>query len=74
MNVHIHIYIYVYICTYRTALAEAELEYPENHVSKSIYVGFRITSPSAGLVDVMKEAGGADLRYPPCITINVYYY
>jgi isoleucyl-tRNA synthetase len=24
----------------RTALAEAELEYPDNHVSKSIYVGF----------------------------------
>jgi len=24
----------------RTALAEAELEYPENHISKSIYVGF----------------------------------
>ncbi len=28
----------------RTALAEAELEYPENHVSKSIYVGFPVTS------------------------------
>lgn len=28
----------------RTALAEAELEYPENHISKSIYVGFPVTS------------------------------
>jgi len=27
----------------RTALAEAELEYPEGHVSPSIYVGFRCT-------------------------------
>lgn len=26
----------------RTALAEAELEYPEEHVSKSIYVGFQV--------------------------------
>lgn len=26
----------------RTALAEAELEYPDNHISKSIYVGFQV--------------------------------
>ncbi|KAL5215983.1 hypothetical protein ABZP36_007384 [Zizania latifolia] len=30
----------------RTALAEAELEYSENHVSKSIYAAFKITNPS----------------------------
>eukprot|EP00534_Pseudo-nitzschia_fraudulenta_P006729 CAMPEP_0201192396 /NCGR_PEP_ID=MMETSP0851-20130426/144547_1 /ASSEMBLY_ACC=CAM_ASM_000631 /TAXON_ID=183588 /ORGANISM="Pseudo-nitzschia fraudulenta, Strain WWA7" /LENGTH=1046 /DNA_ID=CAMNT_0047478689 /DNA_START=160 /DNA_END=3300 /DNA_ORIENTATION=+ len=35
----------------RTALAEAELEYPENHVSKSIYVGFEIVEAS----DALKE-------------------
>ncbi|PZO44191.1 MAG: isoleucine--tRNA ligase [Pseudanabaena frigida] len=29
-----------------TALAEAELEYPENHISRSIYVAFPITKPS----------------------------
>jgi isoleucyl-tRNA synthetase len=29
-----------------TALAEAELEYPENHVSRSIYVAFSVTQPS----------------------------
>jgi len=28
----------------RTALAEAELEYPDEHFSKSVYVSFRITS------------------------------
>jgi len=33
----------------RTALAEAELEYPEKHVSTSIYVGFEVTSPSEAL-------------------------
>jgi len=33
----------------RTALAEAELEYPDNHVSRSIYVGFRVTQLSAAL-------------------------
>jgi isoleucyl-tRNA synthetase len=30
----------------QTALAEAELEYPEGHVSKSIYVAFEIDQPS----------------------------
>lgn len=33
----------------RTALAEAELEYPENHISKSIYVGFKAVSFSDSL-------------------------
>jgi hypothetical protein len=33
----------------RTALAEAELEYPEDHVSKSIYVGFKVVTPSPAL-------------------------
>lgn len=35
----------------RTALAEAELEYPEGHVSKSIYVAFEIQEAS----DAIKE-------------------
>lgn len=30
----------------RTALAEAELEYPEGHISKSIYVAFEVDEPS----------------------------
>ncbi|KAJ1438376.1 tRNA synthetases class I-domain-containing protein [Ochromonadaceae sp. CCMP2298] len=33
----------------RTALAEAELEYPENHISKSIYVAFTATKLSEKL-------------------------
>ena len=33
----------------RTALAEAELEYPEGHVSKSIYVAFPVDVPSEAL-------------------------
>jgi len=33
----------------RTALAEAELEYPEGHVSKSIYVAFDVETPSDAL-------------------------
>ena len=40
----------------RTALAEAELEYPEDHVSKSIYVGFQVTAPSAALQAIMQNA------------------
>jgi isoleucyl-tRNA synthetase len=35
----------------QTALAEAELEYPEGHVSKSIYVAFEVTEPA----DAIKE-------------------
>jgi isoleucyl-tRNA synthetase len=30
----------------QTALAEAELEYPEGHISKSVYVAFEIDQPS----------------------------
>lgn len=37
----------------RTALAEAELEYPENHVSRSIYVGFQVVSLSPALANIM---------------------
>jgi len=33
----------------RTALAEAELEYPPGHISKSIYVALDVVSPSEGL-------------------------
>lgn len=40
----------------RTALAEAELEYPEGHVSKSIYVALDVISPS----DVLKQYMAAD--------------
>ena len=39
----------------RTALAEAELEYPENHVSRSIYVGFQVVSLSPALADIMAQ-------------------
>lgn len=37
----------------RTALAEAELEYPENHVSRSVYVGFDVVQPSSPLRQVL---------------------
>ena len=33
----------------QTALAEAELEYPPNHISKSIYVAFTVEQPSAAV-------------------------
>eukprot|EP00550_Attheya_septentrionalis_P007820 CAMPEP_0198285680 /NCGR_PEP_ID=MMETSP1449-20131203/4920_1 /TAXON_ID=420275 /ORGANISM="Attheya septentrionalis, Strain CCMP2084" /LENGTH=1042 /DNA_ID=CAMNT_0043983181 /DNA_START=131 /DNA_END=3259 /DNA_ORIENTATION=+ len=33
----------------KTALAEAELEYPEGHISKSIYVAFPVEVPSEAL-------------------------
>jgi isoleucyl-tRNA synthetase len=40
----------------KTALAEAELEYPENHVSRSVYVGL----PVAAVSDALAARGGAD--------------
>jgi len=43
----------------RTALAEAELEYPENHISKSIYVGLKVTQASPSL---QQYADDDDLR------------
>jgi len=50
----------------RTALAEAELEYPEDHVSKSIYVGFPVTSlegcPGAAALSTAHPAGAQALR------------
>jgi isoleucyl-tRNA synthetase len=33
----------------QTALAEAELEYPEGHISKSIYVAFEVDEPSEAI-------------------------
>jgi isoleucyl-tRNA synthetase len=33
----------------RTALAEAELEYPEGHISKSIYVAFEVIEPAEAI-------------------------
>lgn len=44
----------------RTALAEAELEYPDNHVSRSIYVGFKVTKPSEKLRAAL--GGNQDVR------------
>jgi isoleucyl-tRNA synthetase len=40
----------------RTALAEAELEYPEGHISKSIYVGFEVTEASDALKKYHSES------------------
>ena len=40
----------------RTALAEAELEYPEDHVSKSIYAAFEVSAPSAALAPLVEGA------------------
>ena len=36
----------------KTALAEAELEYPEGHTSRSIYVAFPMTSLAAGVKEL----------------------
>lgn len=39
----------------KTALAEAELEYPEGHVSKSIYVALDVVSPSDELKEIAED-------------------
>mmetsp|Transcript_32155 Transcript_32155/g.76865 ORF Transcript_32155/g.76865 Transcript_32155/m.76865 type:complete len:1070 (+) Transcript_32155:192-3401(+) len=43
----------------RTALAEAELEYPEGHVSKSIYVALDVVSPSE---ELQQHVGSGNLK------------
>ena len=45
----------------QTALAEAELEYPEGHVSKSIYVGLPVHEPSDA-VQPYHDGNGNPLR------------
>ncbi|MEN9232714.1 MAG: isoleucine--tRNA ligase [Gloeomargarita sp. DG02_1_bins_92] len=42
----------------RTALAEAELEYPEGHISPSIYVRFRLTALTPSAQPVLGEFSG----------------
>ncbi len=39
----------------RTALAEAEIEYSENHISTSVYAAFRVDRPSNSLERVLKQ-------------------
>jgi len=39
----------------RTALAEAELEYPEGHVSRSLYAAFAVHEPTEALKDVAEN-------------------
>ena len=43
----------------RTALAEAELEYPEGHVSTSIYAAFALTEGSDGLRGALPAGAAA---------------
>lgn len=40
----------------RTALAEAELEYPEGHKSKSVYVAFPVATVADGANDELRAA------------------
>ena len=46
----------------RTALAEAELEYPEKHTSRSIYASFAVTTPSDALAPLATQEGAPELR------------
>lgn len=39
----------------RTALAEAELEYPEGHISRSIYASFRVVELSSSSCALLEE-------------------
>jgi isoleucyl-tRNA synthetase len=45
----------------RTALAEAELEYPDGHVSPSVYAAFPVVEVPAALAEQL-EAAGVDAR------------
>lgn len=49
----------------KTALAEAELEYPEGHTSRSIYVGFHVKKLSKSLQTKLK-------RYMPSLWATIW--
>lgn len=42
----------------RTALAEAELEYPEGHTSRSIYAAFSVLNADSSANEHIRNAGG----------------
>jgi len=44
----------------RTALAEAELEYPPGHVSRSVYVALPVEELSKKAAEALQTAGGGD--------------
>ena len=46
----------------QTALAEAELEYPPGHMSKSIYVGFQVLSCSPVLSTIRQQLPCKDIK------------
>ena len=55
----------------RTALAEAELEYPPKHFSTSIYVGFEVSSASPALAALDEGSGARRLCAPlACRTVD----
>lgn len=73
MDMHWYIFVYVQymmhgvMCVYyhlynvlwgRTALAEAELEYNPEHVSKALYATFSLTAPPPKLA----ESAGMDMQ------------
>jgi isoleucyl-tRNA synthetase len=41
----------------QTALAEAELEYPEGHTSRSIYAAFTMTKPAPAVKEILEPFG-----------------
>ncbi|MCP2727706.1 isoleucine--tRNA ligase [Limnofasciculus baicalensis] len=49
----------------KTALAEAELEYPEGHISRSLYAAFPITKAVDGLQDLLAPYLSESLETPP---------
>ena len=55
----------------RTALAEAELEYPEGHVSTSMYASFEVTAASEGLQPFAEGLRVAVSTSTPC-SIPIY--
>ena len=46
----------------RTALAEAELEYRDDHVSTAAYVALRVREPGAALRAILERHGAVDAR------------
>ena len=56
----------------RTALAEAELEYPDNHISRSIYVGFPMKTPSAKIQEYISTLSSTSAQQTHDIRVVIW--
>ena len=56
----------------RTALAEAELEYPDNHISRSIYVAFPVVKTSTKITQYIEQYKSSNNGVAPDLRVAIW--